>query len=212
MIRWAVDAVGGQDVAHKAISEMSDGQRQKMMIARALAQEPKLMLLDEPTAFLDLPRRVEMMQLLRQLAHDTNQAILITTHDLDLALRTADTLWLMSKDRIRVGSPEDLVLSGAFEKAFEVDGVHFDQITGTFVFNYMDTKETVSVIGEGVRYIWTKRALERAGFIVPENGNQTATIVKITDDEWQVSSDYGTQHCQSLAGVIQSLNALKVSQ
>lgn len=212
VIRWAVDAVGATDIAHQAISEMSDGQKQKMMIARALAQEPELMLLDEPTAFLDLPRRVEMMQLLRHLAHDTQQAILITTHDLDLALRTADTLWLMSADEICIGSPEDLVLNGAFEKAFEVDGVQFDQTTGTFVFNHIDNQQNVAISGEGVRYIWTKRALQRAGFTVSDNGYHTSELrIKITESAWQVKFVEDVKHCQSLADVIQSLRDFQAS-
>jgi iron complex transport system ATP-binding protein len=90
------------------------------------------MLLDEPTAYLDLPRRVEMMQILRRLAHDDGRTILLSTHDLDLALRNADIIWLMVDGRIQVGAPEDLVLSGAFAAAFAAEGVTFDPLTGSF--------------------------------------------------------------------------------
>ena len=85
------------NLAQRHVNTLSDGERQKVMIARALAQEPAVMLLDEPTAFLDLPRRVEIMHILRQLARDTQRAILLSTHDLDLALRNADKIWLMPK-------------------------------------------------------------------------------------------------------------------
>ena len=104
------------------------------MIARALAQEPAVLLLDEPTAFLDLPRRVEIMQLLRRLARDQQRAILLSTHDLDLALRTADRIWLLPGDgSLQAGAPEDLVLSGAFADAFRAEGVAFDPQTGAFL-------------------------------------------------------------------------------
>ncbi|MEO0562833.1 MAG: ABC transporter ATP-binding protein, partial [Chloroflexota bacterium] len=112
VVRWAVEAVDATDLADRPMTKLSDGQRQKLMIARALAQESEVMLLDEPTAFLDLPRRAEVMGLLRNLAAQTGRAILLSTHDLDLALRTADKLWLMSEGAVRVGTPEDLVLSG----------------------------------------------------------------------------------------------------
>ena len=96
-IAWAISAVKADDLVDKPLSELSDGQRQKLMIARALAQESDIMLLDEPTAYLDLPRRVETMQLLKNLSRSTKRAILVSTHDLDLALRSCDQLWLMSE-------------------------------------------------------------------------------------------------------------------
>ncbi|MGB1285485.1 MAG: ABC transporter ATP-binding protein, partial [Aggregatilineales bacterium] len=125
VVQWAVDAVDARDIADAPVIELSDGQRQKLMIARALAQESDVILLDEPTAYLDLPRRVEMMRLLKHLAAETNRAILLSTHDLDLALRSADKLWLMSDGVIRMGTPEDLILSGAFEATFQSEGVTF---------------------------------------------------------------------------------------
>ena len=98
VVRWAIDAVGARDLAARSVGELSDGERQKVMIARALAQEPAVLLLDEPTAFLDLPRRVEIVQLLRRLVGDSDRAVLLSTHDLDLALRCADRLWLLPLD------------------------------------------------------------------------------------------------------------------
>ncbi|MDA8020919.1 MAG: ABC transporter ATP-binding protein, partial [Thermoanaerobaculia bacterium] len=133
IVRWAIAAVGIEDFVHRTVSELSDGERQKVMIARALAQEPQVMVLDEITAFLDLPRRVQMMQLLRQLARSSNRAILLSTHDLDLALRSADTIWLMPRDQpLVVGAPEDLVLGGDFESVFVREGIHFDREQGSF--------------------------------------------------------------------------------
>ena len=116
-IDWALSAVGASSLASRQVAELSDGERQKISIARALAQEAKLMLLDEPTAFLDLPRRVELMSILRNLAHRENLALLLSTHDLDLALRFADRLWLMTSEGTLIqGAPEALAMNGQFGK------------------------------------------------------------------------------------------------
>ena len=190
VIRWAVDAVGAQEIAPRYVGELSDGERQKLMIARALAQEPALMILDEPTAFLDLPRRVEMMQLLRRLAHETGRAILLSTHDLDLALRNADKIWLLPKGgEIAVGAPEDLVLNGAFEAAFRSEGVIFDVQTGSFRAQ-IEAKREIKLIGEGIQALWTERALERAGFVIVKD---TAICVEVLEKGWRLGEKEYTQ-------------------
>jgi len=162
-VSQALEAVGVAELALRSVLELSDGERQKVMIARALAQDPDLMILDEPTAFLDLPRRVEALRLLRNLAHRESKAILLSTHDLDLALRTADRIWVLSRSGgLRSGVPEDLVLDGAFEKAFQSEGVAFDRETGSFRVRDRSFA-TVAVSGEGAARRWTVRGLERAG-------------------------------------------------
>ncbi len=106
-------------LAMRLVSELSDGERQRVFIARALAQQPRLLVLDEPTAFLDLPHRVELMMLLQQLTREDRRAALISTHDLDLALRYADVIWLLDgRGGMMVGSPQELTASGAFTHAF----------------------------------------------------------------------------------------------
>ncbi len=176
IVQWALRAVGAQDLANRLTVEMSDGERQKVFIARALAQQPSVMLLDEPTAFLDLPRRVEVMELLRQLAIENNQAILLSTHDLDLALRNADRLWLISSDGdLFDGAPEDLILNGAFERVFSAEGVSFDRARGSF-HTRQENCGRLLLHGDGVAAFWTRRALERIGYAVEnddENGNSS---------------------------------------
>ena len=128
---WAaLRAVQAEELAAKQVTELSDGQRQKLYIARALAQECQVMLLDEPTAYLDLPRRFEIMALLRQLAHEQARAILVSTHDLDLALRNCDQFWLMSADGITTGVPADLARDGSLSAALGMDGIGFDSQRG----------------------------------------------------------------------------------
>jgi iron complex transport system ATP-binding protein len=109
---------------------LSDGERQKVMIARGLAQEPAVLLLDEPTAYLDLTHRAEMMRLLRGLAragaHGQPLGVLLSTHELDLSLRSADQMWLLQTGQpLQTGSPEALRESGAFRAAF---GAAFDEL------------------------------------------------------------------------------------
>jgi len=99
--------------------ELSDGERQRVMIAKALAQDTPIIMLDEPTAHLDLPNRIEIMLLLHRLSHKTGKAILLSTHELDLALQAADRIWLMSNAGVECGVPEDLVFNGSFNRTFE---------------------------------------------------------------------------------------------
>jgi iron complex transport system ATP-binding protein len=134
------------------------------MLARALAQDTPLILLDEPTAHLDLPNRVEMMRLLHTLARDTRKAILLSTHELDLALQTADELWLMHPDGpLLTGLPEDLVLTGAFEATFARTGFSFDRSTGTFVIHQPVENAQIYLEGADRPVFWAKRALQREG-------------------------------------------------
>jgi iron complex transport system ATP-binding protein len=190
VVRWAVDAVDAGAFAERPLMTLSDGQRQKLMVARALAQEADVIVLDEPTAFLDLPRRAEMMRLLKQMAHETKKAILLSTHDLDLALRSADRLWLMADGQVHVGAPEDLVLAGIFEEAFRGQGVQFDRETGAFRVEHI-SRYAVQLQGQGVAHTWTERALRRAGFTVLQGQDDDAMpqVMVEGDDKqahWQV--------------------------
>lgn len=113
---------GMTDMADKYFSELSDGEKQRVLISKALAQDTPFVLLDEPTAHLDLPNRIRTMLLLKQLAANTQRCILISTHELDLALQTADEIWLMRPhEGIETGTPESLIASGAFQRAFAND-------------------------------------------------------------------------------------------
>lgn len=99
-------------LAYRKFSSLSDGERQKVMIAKALAQETPIILMDEPSAFLDFPSKVELMLLLKDLARKHNKAILLSTHDVGIALKTADELWLMQGKKMLIGSPEELDANG----------------------------------------------------------------------------------------------------
>ncbi|MEZ4670995.1 MAG: ABC transporter ATP-binding protein [Anaerolineae bacterium] len=211
VVRQAMSAVGAAELAARNINELSDGERQKVMIARALAQEPAVLLLDEPTAYLDLPRRAEMLAMLRELARTTGKAILLSTHDLDLALRNADCVWLLPKGgRLQVGAPEDLILSGAFEAAFRGEGVMFDTYTGSFKTS-TPPAGTIDLHGDGLPALWTVRALEREGYCVVRWGTESPTKVEVDllkDGQttgWQVTTNGVTTNQPSLYALVEYL-------
>lgn len=115
----------------RLLSQLSDGERQRAMIARAIAQDTPIILLDEPTAFLDFPAKVETLRLLCRLAHDEGKTILLSTHDLEIAFQLADRLWLLSDDGISEGSPEELAARGAISAIFP--HIKFDSNTLRFI-------------------------------------------------------------------------------
>lgn len=109
--------VGIEALAHRRLGTLSDGERQKVMIARALAQQTPVIFLDEPTAFLDYPSRVEVMTLLRQLAHEQGKTLVLSTHDLELAVRMADCIWLMERQQpLVIGTPAQLLADGSLSR------------------------------------------------------------------------------------------------
>lgn len=121
VINKAIAAVGMAEKATCSVSQLSDGERQKVMIAKVLAQECPIIILDEPTAFLDVASRMEMMTLLRDLAHNHGKAVLISTHDIDNALRLGDRLWLLAKkSALRSGTPEELISDNSINEFFGV--------------------------------------------------------------------------------------------
>jgi iron complex transport system ATP-binding protein len=196
----------------RSISQLSDGECQKVMLARALAQDTPLVILDEPTAHLDLPSRIELMRLLHKLTADTNKAILVATHELDLALQVADQIWLLQKDgSLQAGVPEDLVMTGSFEAAFDKDGVLFDKTTGTF--NIHTGSETrLSLMGSGAEAFWTKRALVRSGFSILDDHSSTDCIeIKKTDSgtSWILSYSGSRMELRSIGELLKVLKAKK---
>ncbi len=165
IVHEALACAGALSLADRLAAEMSDGERQKIMIARALAQQPRLLVLDEATAFLDLPRRVGTMQLLLDLSHRNGLAVLLSTHDLELALRYADELWLIDgQRRLHVGAPEDLAIDGVLGTSFAADGLTFDLERAELRVGPAGTR-AIRLEGGGLRASWAARALERAGYV-----------------------------------------------
>jgi iron complex transport system ATP-binding protein len=158
----ALAAVGMEHKATQTLAEMSDGERQKIMIAKVLAQECPIVVLDEPTAFLDVSSRIEVMLLLRQLAAGQQKSILLSTHDIDQAIRMGDRLWLLEKDSSTAcGAPEDLILEGRFEAFFGKEGITFDPTTGKLCAP--EPELPVGIEGDPLTADWAGNALVRNG-------------------------------------------------
>ncbi|GAB4581687.1 MAG: ABC transporter ATP-binding protein [Anaerolineales bacterium] len=210
VVQHAMSLTGSVSLASRPIHELSDGERQRVMIARALAQEPKVLLLDEPTAFLDLPRRVELLQLLKRLTRETGCAILLSTHDLDLALRIADSLWLLASDgELSIGLPEELALNGALARVFQGEGVNFDPASGAFKV-HQPMCGPISLTGQGLPATWTARALERIGFEVVLANTPLPRHVEVsqngsTQPHWRVFTPQAQTEHDSLAGLLEFL-------
>ena len=128
----AIALVGIEALSQRMVHTLSDGERQKVMIAKALAQQTPVIYLDEPTAFLDYPSKVEVLQLLRRISRSAGKIIFLSTHDVELALQLADTIWLMSRgEKMAIGSPQQLAREGILGRFIEREGITFDPETLT---------------------------------------------------------------------------------
>jgi iron complex transport system ATP-binding protein len=167
-IRHAMELTSMEPLADRDLDELSDGERQRAMIARTLAQDTRIMVLDEPTAFLDVTHRYEIVSLLGDLSGNHGKTIVFSSHDLHLSIQVADKIWLMMGQDILEGAPEDLVLSGKLEEGLLSDGAAagftLDPATGDLVpAREPGQPVSVSAASEELR-LWTSRSLERMGF------------------------------------------------
>lgn len=127
--------------AYKDIGKISDGQRQRASIARLIAQQSKIMLFDEPTAFLDIEAKYFTLKLFKEIKNKLNNIIIFSTHDINLAIQFADKIWLFIDNTIIQGLPEDLILKGYFSRLFSDKNIFFNNFTGYFdVINKAEKK------------------------------------------------------------------------
>jgi len=204
-INEAIDITGIAPLLDRNVNELSDGQLQKCQIARALAQNCPIMILDEPTTHLDLNNRVEVMRLLRNLAHDKNKLVMVATHELDLALQMADSFLVISGDGIERGVPEDLVLTGVLDRVFEMKG--YDLKSGRTIFTPVQ-KLSTRVLGQGYPALWTRNALERNGFAVDKGSGDVKITVKHEKDaqiKWEIEYGEKKEVCYSIQDLVESL-------
>ncbi len=167
----ALEVVGLRSMAWRNIDSLSDGERQRALIARALVQDTPIMILDEPTAYLDVIHKYEIMSLLCQIAHKENKTILFSTHDLSIALDMVDKVWLMTKAEIIEGAPEDMIMSAAFEKMLTRTHLRFDRVMGEFEMGRRLLKTIAVHSKQDIR--WVRHALERFNYRTLQNPTAT---------------------------------------
>lgn len=163
MIEVALRMAGIEQLKEKNIREISDGERQRAMIARTIAQDTKIVILDEPTAFLDLPNKYEIVHLLNRFAREQKKTVIFSTHELNIAIEEADKIWLMTIDGIQEGAPEDLILEKKFTKMFEKRDSAYISEKGELKIRKEFT-DKIGLDGQGKEFQLTKKALERIGF------------------------------------------------
>ncbi|ASE38328.1 ABC transporter ATP-binding protein [Brevundimonas vesicularis] len=182
----ALEQVEGEHLRDRFVDSLSDGERQRIMIARGLAQRPQVMLLDEITAFLDLPSRVTIMATLRRIAHETGVSILLSSHDLELSLSTADRIWLLpGEGRFVDGAPEDVALSGAIGTAFDQANVAFSMTSGRFETRGT-SRGSVFVEAEEPAAVWLGRAAKRMGLGISASAAGADFVIRHSSQGYEI--------------------------
>ncbi|MHC1704546.1 MAG: ABC transporter ATP-binding protein [Tenuifilaceae bacterium] len=188
IIHSALESVNLVGFSNRELDSLSDGERQRAMIAFAIAQDSQIVLMDEPTAFIDLPNKFEIVRLLKELAAK-GKTVIFSTHDLHTALQEVDTMWLMLPNGIETGSPEDLALNKSLDKLLEGTDIYLDLSSGSFVYKKVGLLEISLESDNDIYYQWTKHALERIGFTLVSDETKDVPFVKCVykdiDKEWK---------------------------
>ncbi|MFW5716478.1 MAG: ABC transporter ATP-binding protein [Spirochaetota bacterium] len=193
-VSHALEQTGTTHLRRRFMSKISDGERQRASVARALTQAADVMVLDEPTAFLDIAARASLMTGLRRIAHTTDRIVVASSHDVELVLRTADLLAIIEADgSLAVGSPEDLALTGKLESLFVDRSLRFDAETGAFRLP-RPIGTPVRIVGSGREAHWTAHAIERIGHPVLSGSSAasddeelpTVTVPRVGGATWRL--------------------------
>ena len=184
IIMDSLEILGIVDLAGNQMEELSDGQRQKVFVARSLAQDTPILLLDEPTTYLDLPGKLEILRLLGKIVREKKVAVLFSSHDWQLVLEMVGWIWLVGGDnKLRVGVPEDLILSGDFENCFRHDKFIFNRQTALF----QERKEQMNHVclcgndEDGI--IWTGHALKKENFMIDEMHKNDSPLIYVNSSK-----------------------------
>jgi len=198
----ALEKTAMTDFSDRYVSELSDGERQRAMIARIVAQDTGVMIMDEPTAYLDIGSKYEILHLMHRLSQKSDKTIIFSTHDLHMAISQSDKIWLILDDKLIEGAPEDLLIEGTFDHLFDSSPVKFDSERGTFSFK-REERASVSLTGEGLMRHWTEMAIHRAGFSISEEKGFPGIVVPSgNSDHWQLITADTTQNFCSIYELI----------
>ena len=200
MIADSLSLTGMLEERDSYFDQLSDGQQQKVIISRAVAQDTPIIILDEPTNHLDIGNKAEILQLLQSLAHEKQKSIIVSTHDLDLALQMADVLWVINENEVKTGSPEHILIDGTLESAFPYKGI--DLFSGKLIKRA--TGKKVHVIGKGRTAEVTKSAMRRLGFQLTDEDYQVQ--IEITEEgTWQFQEEGKIMYLENIDDLINQL-------
>jgi iron complex transport system ATP-binding protein len=207
IIENTLEVFGLSDFRNRDFNNLSDGEKQKVLIARAFAQQSPVIFLDEPTAFLDIPNKMEIMQLLKKLCMEENKSIFISTHDLDLATQTSDRLLLISRaGELYNGCAEDLMLAGVFEKVFGNNIIRFDVNSLRFI-KPNEVCKRISLEGEPSVMLLTEKALNRIGFYIHDQETLKVMVVKEKEHyKWTLNEGEHLNEFNSIEGLLNYLS------
>lgn len=213
IIQKALNDVGIAAFRERYLTCLSDGERQRVMIAFAIAQDTPIILMDEPTAFLDLPNKFELVGLLREQT-EQGKTVILSTHDLQTAFSFVDTIWMMLPDGLQVGAPEDSVLTDTINRLMQETPVRFDSHSGQFNFTNPLNKHAVISGGNSLTLHWTGRALARIGYATetPPRSKQSLHIEIIEHEgkvQWCLSNTPHNPTFDSLRDLCLYLKAKK---
>jgi iron complex transport system ATP-binding protein len=180
MIIDSIGKAGMTGLLSRFIMELSDGERQRAMIARVLAQDAGLMVMDEPTAFLDISSKYEILHLLHDLTRKRGKTVIFSTHDFQTAINQADKIWLLLDNKLIEGAPEDLLLKGLFDHLFDSSLIRFDSKNGNFILR-KEERGQIFIDGVGNKKNWTEKAVSRAGYSL--SGVRMKPIIKVPSEE-----------------------------
>jgi len=201
---------------NKSVNQISDGEKQRVMIARALAQNTDIIILDEPTAFLDLANKHHLSYIINKLSKEENKLVIFSTHDLNIAIKYADTIWLMLPDKIISGSPEDLIIDKKFSLIFKNKNIKFDDFNADFNFDKKIIHQVQLIIDEPknsppnkemeLYQYWTIKALERIGYEIKQNA-KISVIIKQEENQivWQTNQNNKIKTHKTITELLENL-------
>ncbi|MCX6260954.1 MAG: ABC transporter ATP-binding protein [Bacteroidia bacterium] len=206
VIMEAISKTGMSEFMNRPITELSDGERQRAMVAMVLAQDAGIMVMDEPTAFLDISSKFEIIQLMHELTRSREKTIIFSTHDLTTAVSQADKIWLLKEQGLIEGAPEDLMLEGVFKTLFDDRKVQFNSNDGSFTIRN-DEKGKIVVIGKGVKKYWTEKALLRAGYaVVDSESTVKVEVPSPVNSNWKYKTP---GMCQEFDSIYELVNCIR---
>ena len=162
IVAQAMERVHALDLAEQDFTTLSDGQRQRIMLARAICQEPEVLILDEPTAYLDIRHKIELLDILREMAHERGITVIMSLHEIDLATKISDYLLCVKGDTIEAfGPPEDILAEGVIERLYDIQRGSYNLLFGSVELAKPRGEPQVFVVGGGGQGVACYRALQK---------------------------------------------------